>query len=135
MELTEYLSTRDQSQRDFAAEIGVAHETVNRWIKGHRSPRPAMLRRIAAVTGGAVREADFPSVRGAPRTRLAEYLAAHRTTQREFAGSVGVAVETVASWVSGARIPRRAQMARIVAVTGGAVRPGDFYPDGDKAEV
>jgi DNA-binding transcriptional regulator YdaS (Cro superfamily) len=35
---------------------------------------------------------------------------------------------TVYRWMTGARMPRPAMMARIVAATGGAVTPADFYP-------
>jgi transcriptional regulator with XRE-family HTH domain len=43
------------------------------------------------------------------------------------ASAVGVSPEAVRKWLRGERIPRPAQMRRIVEVTDGAVQPADFY--------
>ena len=44
-----------------------------------------------------------------------------------FADAVGVRPRTVLRWQAGAMKPSRASMQRIYEVTGGAVRPNDFY--------
>lgn len=43
----------------FAQAVGTSHPVVVRWCQGRHVPRPDMMRRIVAVTGGAVTPADF----------------------------------------------------------------------------
>lgn len=67
---------------------------------------------------------------------LSEYLRQHDLTAASFAERIGVATMTVCRYAKGQRIPRRAIMARIVAATGGAVGPQDFFdqdPEGEAA--
>lgn len=56
---------------------------------------------------------------------LSEYLA--DKSRPEFAKQIGVTAEAVRLWEIGRRMPRRAVMARIAEITGGAVTPADFY--------
>ena len=59
--------------------------------------------------------------------KLMDWRRKHRMSRRELAEQLGVTVETVRRWEAGLRVPRPATMARIRAVTGGRVGPGDFY--------
>lgn len=49
------------------------------------------------------------------------------------AAAVGVSPEAVRKWLRGERIPRPAQMRRIVQMSGGEVRPADFYAEAEVA--
>jgi transcriptional regulator with XRE-family HTH domain len=53
--------------------------------------------------------------------------AKHRRTRRDVAEAVGVGVCAIYDIEVGRRFPRPATIARIVAYTGGAVTPNDFY--------
>ena len=59
MRLPAYLERHGLSNTDFAARIGVSAEAVRRYAHGTRTPRPAVMARIAAATGGVVRPDDF----------------------------------------------------------------------------
>jgi transcriptional regulator with XRE-family HTH domain len=59
MRLIDYLKETGQSQQEFAAKIDARQATVSRWCDGSMMPRPAMMARIVAATGGAVTPADF----------------------------------------------------------------------------
>ena len=59
--------------------------------------------------------------------KLAIYLQVNEIKQRDFAAALGVAQGQVSDWCSGRKIPSRENMQRIVAYTGGAVMPNDFY--------
>lgn len=60
---------------------------------------------------------------------LSEYLATSQTSVEEFARCIGVHEKvSVRRYLSGARIPARPIMVRIVQATDGAVQPNDFYP-------
>jgi DNA-binding transcriptional regulator YdaS (Cro superfamily) len=58
---------------------------------------------------------------------LRDYLLQTRQTYRDFARMVAATEHAVAHWARGARIPRRAMMARIEQATGGQVTAADFY--------
>lgn len=59
MQLSDYLRETGQKPGDFADKIGVAGNSVRRWIAGTRTPDPDMMRVIHAATKGAVRPDDF----------------------------------------------------------------------------
>lgn len=59
MTLDDWLITTRTKEEAFAALIGVSQASVNRYRHGLRIPRPAVLARIRAATGGAVTAADF----------------------------------------------------------------------------
>ena len=59
--------------------------------------------------------------------KLADYIAAEKITQSEFAARVGAAQQTVNQWCTGNRLPRAPQMKKIFSITSGAVSPNDFY--------
>lgn len=60
--------------------------------------------------------------------KLADYRKQRSLTLAELAGQVGVSEVAMSRYENGHRIPGRDVMARIVAVTDGAVQPNDFYP-------
>ena len=57
--LAQYLVERGETERAFAEKLGVSPSTVSRWVRGARTPRPAMIRKILQVTGGCVTAAGF----------------------------------------------------------------------------
>ena len=57
---------------------------------------------------------------------LAEYLRERAMTREQFAEKVGAHPVTVSKWISGTMFPRREKLARIAALTGGAVTASDF---------
>lgn len=63
-----------------------------------------------------------------PCNQLGEYLSANSITVARFGAMIGVEGASVARYATGQRIPRRAIMQRIMAVTNGAVDPSTFYP-------
>lgn len=59
MRLSEYLSMRGLTQTAFAAQIGTSVETVSRYLKGTRWPRPLVMGCIVRETKGLVGPDDF----------------------------------------------------------------------------
>ena len=59
MHLRTYLSRNGLTQSAFAKELGVKRQTVDRWLRGDRVPRPEMMRQIARVTDGKVGPEDL----------------------------------------------------------------------------
>lgn len=59
MELKTYLLQQGMTLSAFAEEIGVRTPSVSRYATGARIPRPAIMARIVAATGGAVTAQDF----------------------------------------------------------------------------
>ena len=60
--------------------------------------------------------------------KLASYLRQSGDSAAAFAVRIGTSRQAVGRWLRGERIPSPEAMARIVAVTAGAVQPNDFYP-------
>lgn len=60
--------------------------------------------------------------------KLEKYLDQAGLSAGKFGRLGGWADETVRQWANGGRIPRYAQMMRIVELTDGEVQPADFYP-------
>ncbi len=58
---------------------------------------------------------------------LAQYMAREGLSETEMARLLGMSQPTVSRYLSGERMPKPRNMAKIVAVTGGRVRPDDFY--------
>lgn len=58
---------------------------------------------------------------------LSKFLDDHGLSDADFAAQIGVSRVAVSRYRSGARIPARDVMSRIVDATGGAVQPNDFY--------
>lgn len=54
-----YLKATDTSPTAFARNLDCAHTTVLRYLDGSRIPRPDMMRRILAATGGRVTAHSF----------------------------------------------------------------------------
>ena len=59
--------------------------------------------------------------------KLDTYLRQHDLSAAEFGRRVRVSRSAVIRWISGARLPDRDSMHRIVAATAGAVQPNDFF--------
>lgn len=58
---------------------------------------------------------------------LAQYLAAQKITQAQFADRVGSTSATVSRWCSGKAFPNKDAVKRIDAATGGEVPPAVWY--------
>ena len=59
MQLSEYMTINGLGASALARKLGVSHSAVIRWRDRVRHPQPAMMRRIAVETGGAVTANDF----------------------------------------------------------------------------
>ena len=59
MQLSEWLSRHGRTQRGAAEELGVAASTLCRILGGERSPSASLMRRIIAMTNGAVTANDL----------------------------------------------------------------------------
>lgn len=59
--------------------------------------------------------------------KLSAWLAERDVSQKAFADLIGSSQPQVARFAAGTRIPNRETMLRIIAATGGAVEPADFY--------
>lgn len=59
MQLKDYLLLIGATERAFAEAIGVSQQAVSRYVSGARTPRPAVMMKIHAVTGGRVAPSDF----------------------------------------------------------------------------
>lgn len=68
MTLRDYLDSRQLTADQFAAVIEVDPVSVNRYLRGVRKPKWAVMARIMSATDGAVTPNDFVSER-APRKR------------------------------------------------------------------
>lgn len=65
MKLDEYLAAEDVSIATFAGLIGVSVQAVHRYLSGERIPRPDLMERIEATTGGRVQANDLYAARRA----------------------------------------------------------------------
>jgi len=59
MKLETYLAQAAVKQKDFAEEIGDGPHNINRYCRGHRIPKPPVMRKIYAATGGLVDANSF----------------------------------------------------------------------------
>lgn len=59
MKLREYLDATGKKAAHFAADLGVADNTVRRWLSGARTPTPEQMRAIYAATKGLVQPNDL----------------------------------------------------------------------------
>lgn len=59
--------------------------------------------------------------------KLSDYIAQTGTGRAAFAQEIGVSEVSVCRYIAGVRIPRPSVMARISAVTNGAVTANDFF--------
>jgi transcriptional regulator with XRE-family HTH domain len=71
MKLASYLSANGCTYADFAQKVGASTFAVGKWVRGERLPRPGVLSRIVAETGGQVTANDFfgHTPGGAPHAR------------------------------------------------------------------
>lgn len=59
MKLETYLAQVAVKQKDFAEEIGDGPHNINRYCRGHRIPKPPVMRKIYVATGGLVDANSF----------------------------------------------------------------------------
>lgn len=59
MTLRDYLDATGRKPSDFATDIGVADNTVRRWLSKIRTPSPDQMRAIHDATKGLVRPDDW----------------------------------------------------------------------------
>jgi hypothetical protein len=64
-----------------------------------------------------------------PCSRLQRYLDRKGLATKDFSAVIGVARYTIERWASGKRVPPPKFMGRLIEITGGAVRPNDFYAE------
>ena len=57
--LASYLEQNGLTASDFARKLGAAPSTVTRWLKNERAPDVDTMKRIYALTDGAVEPNDF----------------------------------------------------------------------------
>ena len=75
MKLRPWRISRNLSLVELAAKIGVTFNSVARYERGERVPRPAIMERIVRATAGRVQPSDFydfvppPSPRRNPERR------------------------------------------------------------------
>lgn len=67
-----------------------------------------------------------PSMGHIGAMNLRDYLSQHKITARQFGLSVDHSEAGVRKWLRGERVPRRATLKRIAAITGDAVQATDF---------
>jgi len=59
MKLATYLTNQKITYEAFGQTVGASAFGVGKWARGTRMPRPDMLSKIKAATGGAVTADDF----------------------------------------------------------------------------
>lgn len=59
MTLSDFLTEAQLTHAEFGRKIQTTQATVSRYANGSRVPRPAVMARIQAVTGGRVTPNDF----------------------------------------------------------------------------
>jgi DNA-binding transcriptional regulator YiaG len=92
------------SRAQLAARLGVSRACVSRWEKGLRAPQRAHAARLRTLLGGSTSPAvDVFQL----RTRLG-------MTQRVFGAQFGVSRQQVQKWETGASLPRRRQLEKLV---------------------
>ena len=57
--LSEWVKAQPATVAELAAELGVGRVALHRYMNGRAMPRPAMVAKIEALTGGAVTAADL----------------------------------------------------------------------------
>lgn len=64
---------------------------------------------------------------------LADYLRTAKTSEADFATSLGVTQVTVNRYLNGKRFPDKETILRIETITSGKVRPADWYKASERA--
>ena len=57
--LRRWLFDQQRSARKFAAQIGVTHAAISRWLNYHNSPTMDSMVKVRDATAGAVQPNDF----------------------------------------------------------------------------
>ena len=65
------------------------------------------------------------------RDRISEWLEVAGITQKEFGAQIGVCQACVSKWATGQRVPRRAQMQKIVSASRGFIQPSHLILSSD----
>ena len=78
--LTGLMTRRRRLPSQLAADVGVSHPTVGRWLSGEDAPSTASCRKLAAYSGVAVEEVlaaagHLPAVGQAPAAEWPEFRA------------------------------------------------------------
>lgn len=72
MTLEDYLCKNGLKPHEFALRIDTSREAVRRYVSGERLPRPDIMARIVAATGGAVTDSEILRAYMEKRPRQAE---------------------------------------------------------------
>jgi transcriptional regulator with XRE-family HTH domain len=59
MKLKDFLKKTGKTQAEFAKELGLAENTVSRYVSAGRVPLPKIMQKIKELTGGKVTPNDF----------------------------------------------------------------------------
>jgi transcriptional regulator with XRE-family HTH domain len=78
MTLDAYLRKHGISAASLARKLKCSDVSISNWRCGYQRPGPALMKRIAQVTGGEVNAADFPPARSRLAVRLASLADATR---------------------------------------------------------
>jgi DNA-binding transcriptional regulator YiaG len=110
------------SRAQLAARLGVSRACVSRWEKGLRAPKSADAARLRTFVGGSASPAvDVFQL----RTRLG-------MTQRVFGAQFGVSRQQVQKWETGAALPHRRQLEKLVKLAQVTTTP---VPDAAHADM
>ena len=109
-------TTLNCTRAQLAGRLGVSRACVSRWERGLRAPHGGDAARLRALVGEPGRSAvdvfDLRAKRG--------------MTQRVFGAQFGVSRQQVQKWESGAAVPHRSQLQKLVtlaaAATGSALQ-------------
>jgi predicted transcriptional regulator len=63
--------------------------------------------------------------------KLSDYISENKLTQAAFGKLIGVSQAAIDRYLRGERNPHKKYMKRIIKVTGGQVKPNDFYLNGE----
>ena len=92
------------SRAQLARTLGVSRACVSRWEKGLRAPQGGDAARLRAMVG------EYPG----PAVDVFELRQKLAMTQRVFGVQFGVSRQQVQKWESGAAVPRRNHLAKLV---------------------
>ena len=109
------------SRAQLARTLGVSRACVSRWEKGLRAPQGGDAARLRTMVGG----------HEGPAIDVFDLRAKLGMTQRVFGAQFGVSRQQVQKWESGAAVPRRRHLAKLVklAATATAQAPSVAQAD------
>jgi DNA-binding transcriptional regulator YiaG len=110
------------SRAQLAGRLGVSRACVSRWEKGLRAPRGGDAAALRALVGQHV----------GPAVNVFDLRMKLSMTQRVFGAQFGVSRQQVQKWESGAAVPHRTQLDKLVKLAARATAPA---PRVAKAEM